>query len=58
MIFVGVMKNFKSILMGREIFLKIFYGSKNIFLCSPLVMLIFKLRESERKMSKLAFKEI
>ena len=58
MIFVGVMKNFKCILMGREIFLKIFYGSQNIFLCSSLVMLIFKLRESERKMSKLAFKEI
>ena len=58
MVFVGVMKNFKRILMGCEIFLKIFYGSQNIFLCSPLVMLIFKLRKSERKMSKLAFKEI
>ena len=50
--------NFKHILMGHEIFLKIFDGAQNIFLCSPLVILIFKLRESERKISKLAIKEI
>ena len=40
------MKNFKHILMGHEIFIKIFDGPRNIFLCSPLVTLIFKLRES------------
>ena len=54
----GAIKNFKYILMGHEIFLKIFDGSQNIFVCSPLLILIFKLRESERKMSKLAIKEI
>ena len=32
--------------MGHEIFIKIFDGPRNIFLCSPLVTLIFKLRES------------
>ena len=46
------------ILMGHEIFLKIFYGPQNIFLCFLLVILIFKLRESEHKISKLAIKEI
>ena len=40
--FVGVMINFKHILMGHEIFLKLFDGPRNIFLCSPLVILIFK----------------
>ena len=55
-IFVGVM-NFKHILMSHEIFLKISDGPQNIFLCFPLVISIFKLRESEQKMSKLAIKE-
>ena len=54
----GAMKSFKHILMGHEIFLKIFDGPQNIFLHSPLVILIFKLRESDHKMSKLAVKEI
>ena len=54
----GAMKNFKHILMGHEIFLKIFDRPQNIFLCSPLVILISKLRESEHKMSKMAIKEI
>ena len=58
MVFAGAMKSFKHILMDHEIFLKIFDGSRNIFLCSPLVILIFKLKESERKMSKLAIMEI
>ena len=58
MIFVGAMKNLKYILMGHEIFLKIFDRPHNIFLCSPLVILFFKLRESEDEMSKLAIKEI
>ena len=39
----GAMKNFKHILMGHEIILKFFDGSQNIFLCFPLVILIFKL---------------
>ena len=37
MVFVGAMKNFKHMLMGQEIFLKIFDGPQNIFLCTPLV---------------------
>ena len=44
--------------MGHEIFLKIFDGPQNILLYSPLVILTFKLKESEHKMSKLAIKEI
>ena len=39
---VAGMKNLKHILMGHEIFLKIFDGPQNISLCSPLVILIFK----------------
>ena len=54
----GAMKNVKHILMGHAIFLKIFDGPQNIFSCSPSVILIFELRESEQKMSKLAIKEI
>ena len=54
----GCHEKFKHILMGHEMVLKIFDGPQNIFLCSPLVILIFKLRESEHKMSKLAIKEI
>ena len=50
MVFVGAMKHFKHVL--------IFDGPQNIFLCSSLVILIFKLREFDHKMSKLAIKEI
>ena len=57
-VFVRAMKNFKHILTGHEIFLKVLDGPRNIFLCSPLVILIFKLREFEHKMSKLAIKDI
>ena len=56
-IFAGVMKNFKHVLMGHEIFLKVFDGLQNVSLCSPLVLSIFKLRRSEHKMSKLAIKD-
>ena len=52
------MKNVKHLLIGHEIFLKFFDESQNIFLRSPLVILIFKLRGSEKKMSKLAIKKI
>ena len=44
--------------MSREIFFKIFDGLQNIFLCSIFVILFFKLRELEHKISKLAIKEI
>ena len=54
-VFVGVMKYFRHILMGHEIFLKIFDGPRNIFLCS--IFVIF-LRVLEYKISKLAIKEI
>ena len=56
--FCGGHENFKHILMGHEIFLNIFDGAQNIFLCSPLVILIFKLRESEGKMAELTIEEI
>ena len=54
----GAIKNFKHILMGHVIFLKIVDDPRSILLCPPLVILIFKLRESEHKMSKLTIKEI
>ena len=57
-VFVGVMKYCRHILMGHEIFFKIFDGPQNIFLCSIFVILFFKLRELEHKISKLAIKEI
>ena len=44
--------------MSHEMYLKMFDGTQNIFLCSPLEILIFKLRESENKLFKLAIKEI
>ena len=54
----GVMKYFKHILMGHEIFFKIFDGPRNIFLCSIFVILFFKLKGLQHKISKLAIKEI
>ena len=56
--FMGVMKYFRHILMGHEIFLKIFDGSRHIFLCSIFVILFFKLKGLKHKISKLAIKEI
>ena len=44
--------------MGHEIFLKIFNGPRNIFLCSIFIILIFKLKGLKHKISKLAIKEI
>ena len=38
--------------MGHEIFFKIFDGPQNIFLCSIFVILFFKLRGLEHKISK------
>ena len=57
-VFVGAIKKIKHVLMGHEIFLKIFDVPQNIFLCSPLVILIFKLTESELKISTLSINEI
>ena len=52
----GVMKYFRHILMGHEIFLNIFDGPENISLRSFFVLLFFKLRGLEHKISKLAIK--
>ena len=57
-VFVEFMKYFWHILMGHEIFFKIFDGPQNIFLCSTFVILFFKIRGLEHKVSKLAVKEI
>ena len=45
----GIMKYFRHISMGHEIFFKIFDGQQNIFLCSIFVILIFKLTGLELK---------
>ena len=55
---VEVMKYFKHMLIGHEIFFKIFDGSKNIFLCSVFVILFFKLKGLEHKILKLAINKI
>ena len=57
-VFVGIMTYFRHILMDYEIIFKIFDGPQNIFLCSVSVILFFKLRRLEHKISKLAIKEI
>ena len=57
-VFVVVMKCFRHISMGHEIFFKNFDRSQIIFLCSVFVLLFFKLRRLEHKISKLAIKEI
>ena len=54
----GVMKYFMHILMGHEKFFKLFDGPQNIFLCYIFVILFFKLRGLELKISKLAINEI
>ena len=58
MVFVGAMKYFRHILMGHEIFFKIFDGLRNIFLCSIFIVLFFKLKRLKHKISMLAIKEI
>ena len=54
----GPMKCFRHILMGHEIFFKIFDGSQNIFLCSIFIIVFFKLKGLKHEISKLAIKEI
>ena len=58
MVFVGAMKYFRHILMGHEIFFKVFDGPQNIFVCSIFMMLYLKLKGLKHKISKLAIKEI
>ena len=52
-----VMRYFWHILIGHEFF-KIFEGPQNIFLCFIFVILFFKLRGLDNKISKLAIKDI
>ena len=54
----GVMKYFRHILMGHEIFFKLFDGSRNIFVCSVFIILFLKLKGLKHKIPKLAIKEI
>ena len=56
--FCAVMKDFRHILMGHEIFFKIFDRPQNISLCSIFIILFFKLRGLQHKISKLMNKEI
>ena len=42
--FVGAMKYCRHILMGHEIFFKIFYGPRNMIACSIFIILFFKLK--------------
>ena len=49
-----VIKYFRHKLMGHEIFFKISDRPQNIFLCSISVILYFKLRGLDYKISKLA----
>ena len=58
MVFVRVMKYFRHILMGHEIFLKIFDEPQNTFLCYIFVILFFKLWELEHNIFKVVIKEI
>ena len=44
MVFMGIMKYFRHILMHHKTFFEIFDGPQNIFLCSIFVFLFFKLR--------------
>ena len=54
----GAMKYLTHILMGHEIFFKIFDGPRNIFLCSIFMILFFNLKGLKYKISKPAIKEI
>ena len=58
MVLVRVMKYFSHILIGHEIFFKIFDGPQNIFLRSIFVILFFMLRRLEHKIYKLSIKEV
>ena len=53
----GAMKYFRHILMGHEVFFKIFDGPQNI-LCSIFMILFLKVKGLKHKIPKLAIKEI
>ena len=55
-VFVGIIKYFRHILMGHEIFFKIFDGLRNIFLFFIFIILFFKLQGLKHKISELAIK--
>ena len=57
-VFVRVMKYFRHILMGHEIFFRNFDGPQNIFLYSIFIILFFMLKGLKHKISKLDIKEI
>ena len=57
-VFVEAMKYFRHILMGNEIFFKIFDAPQNIFFYSVFIILFFRLKGLKHKISKLAIKEI
>ena len=54
----GVMKYFRHILMGHEIFFKIFDGPQNIFTCSIFAILFFKLGDLEHKINSADIRQI
>ena len=51
------MKYFRHILIGHEVFFKIFDGPRNIS-CSIFIILFFKVKGLKYKIPKLAIKEI
>ena len=53
----GLMKYFRHVFMGHEIFFKIFNGPRNIFVCSIFIISCFRLKGLKHKISKLAIKE-
>ena len=56
--FAGVMKYFRHILMGHELFFNIFNGPRNVFVCFIFIMFFFKLKVLKYKIFKLAINEI
>ena len=53
-----VMKYFRHIFMGHEIYFKISDGPQKFLLCSIFVISFFELRELEHKISTLVIMEI
>ena len=48
-VFEGTMKYFRHVLMGHEIFVKIFDGLRSIFRCSIFIILFFKIKLLKHK---------
>ena len=57
-VFAGAMKHLRHILIGHEIFFKIFDGPQNIFLCSIFIISFFNSKRLKHKICKLTIKEI